>query len=141
MKNFAKLIHKSNITYLPTNLPVQFYGLPDGKVYVIYARFYKIKFDRSGLEFMLAEHMEFYYNYVDEKLFQLGSSETQTPMYSEMVDKMNPKIKILKVNREFNSFAEAFVQLNKKAKDLFLNKPDVIKITPNKGDQNQLSIA
>ena len=141
MKNFAKLIHKSNITYLPTNLPVQFYGLPNGKVYLIYACFYKIKFDRSGLEFILAEHMEFYYNYVNEKLFQLGNLDTQLPMYSEMVDKMNPKIRILKVNREFNSFAEAFVQLNKKAKDLFLNKPDVIKIIPNKGNQNQLSIA
>jgi hypothetical protein len=141
MKNFAKLIHKSNITYLPTNLPVQFYGLPDGKVNVIYARFYQIKFDRSDLEFILAEHQEFYYNYVDEKLFQLGSSETQPPVYSEMVDKINPKIKILKVNREFNSFAEAFVQLNKKAKDLLLNKPEVIKIIPNKGNQNQLSIA
>ena len=141
MKNFAKLIHQSNITFIPTNLPVQFYGLPDGKVYLIYARFYKIKFDRSDLEFVLAEHMEFNYNYVNEKLFQLGNLDSKLPMYSEMVDKMNPKIKILKVYREFNSFAEAFVQLNKKAKDLFLNKPEVIKITPDKGIQNQLSIA
>jgi len=141
MKNYAKLIHKSNITFLPTNFPVQFFGLPDGKVYLIYARFYEIKFDRSDLEFVLAEHAEFFYNYDDEKLFLFGNQGVQKPMYSEMVDKMNPKIKILKVNREFNSFAEAFIQLNKKAKDLFHKKPEIIKIVSNEENQNQLSIA
>jgi len=68
MENYAKLIHKSNITYLPTNLPVQFYGLPDGKVYVIFARFYEIKFQRSDLEYVLAEHQEFSYDYSEEKI-------------------------------------------------------------------------
>jgi hypothetical protein len=51
MECFAKLIYKSHMTYIPTNLPVQFYGLPDGKVYLIYARFYDIKFGKSGLVF------------------------------------------------------------------------------------------
>lgn len=141
MKNFAKLIHKSHITYLPTNLPVQFYGLPDGKVYLIYARFFEIKFKRSDLEFVLAEHLEFSYNYTKEKLVPHGI-DNKIPIYSEMVDKPEPKIKILKVSRDFNSFTEAFVQLNKKAKDLFLNKPEKIQFFLNQDDkQNQLSIA
>lgn len=140
MENYAKLIHKSHITYLPTKFPVQFYGLPDGKVYVIYARFYEIKMQRSGLEYVLAEHLEFSYHYKEGKLTLHGNPETQKSIYSELVDKPNPKIKIIKVNREFYSFAEAFVQLNNKAKAQFLKKP---KNSPsiNKGDQDHLSIA
>lgn len=141
MEIFAKLIHKSFVSYLPTNFPVQFYGLPDGKVYIIYARFYEIKFQRSGLEFILAEHQEFSYNYEEEKLITFGNQDTKKPVYAELVDKPNPKIKILKVNREFNSFAEAFAQLNKKAKTQLEKKPDDIQIIPNKGDQDRLSIA
>jgi hypothetical protein len=141
MEIFAKLIHKSFVTYLPTNFPVQFYGLPDGKVYIIYARFYEIKFQRSGLEFVLAEHQEFSYNYEEDKLVTFGNKDVKKPVYSELVDKPNPKIKILKVNREFNSFGEAFAQLNKKAKTQLEKKPDDIQIIPNKGSQDRLSIA
>jgi hypothetical protein len=141
MEIFAKLIHKSFVSYLPTKFPVQFYGLPDGKVYIIYARFYEIKFQRSGLEFILAEHQEFSYLYEEEKLVSTGNQDTKKPVYSELVDKPNPKIKILKVNREFNSFADAFAQLNKKAKIQLEKKPDDIQIVPNKGNQDRLSIA
>lgn len=141
MENFAKLIHKSHITYLPTNLPVQFYGLPDGKVYIIYARFYEIKFQRSGVEFVTAEHLEFLYNYTEEKLTTPGNHDSKKTVYPELVDKPNPKIKIIKVNREFNSFAEAFVELNKKARSQFYKKPKDIQIIPNKGNHDHLSIA
>jgi len=141
MENFAKLIHKSHITYLPTNFPVQFYGLPDGKVYILFARLYEIKFQRSGLEFVTAEHLEFSYNYKEEKLISHGILDSKKSVYSELVDKPNPKIKILKVNREFNSFAEAFVQLNEKAKVQFSQEPSDIQIIPNKGNHDHLSIA
>jgi hypothetical protein len=141
MEIFAKLIHKSFVSYLPTKFPVQFYGLPDGKVYIIYARFYEIKFQRSGLEFILAEHQEFSYQYEEGKLVSTGNQDAKKAIYSELVDKPNPKIKILKVNREFNSFADAFAQLNKKAKIQLEKKPDDIQIFPNKGNQDRLSIA
>jgi len=141
MEIFAKLIHKSHVTYLPTNFPVQFYGLPDGKVYILFARFYEIKYQRSGIEFLTAEHLEFSYNYKEEKLIPHGNSDSNKSVYSELVDKPNPKIKILKVNREFSSFAEAFVQLNKKAETQFHRKPEDIQIIPDKGNQDRLSIA
>ena len=140
LESFAKLIHKTKITYLPTNFPVHYYGLPDGKVYVLYARFYEIKFQRSGLEFVLAEHLEFSFNYSEEKLILNGVTDRKYPVYPETVDKPNPKIKIIKVNREFNSFAEAIAQLNKKAKTQLSAKPELIEIVPNNGS-NQLSIA
>jgi hypothetical protein len=141
MEIFAKLIHKSFVTYLPTKFPVQFYGLPDGKVYIIYARFFEIKYQRSGLEFILAEHLEFSYNYEEEKLISTGNQDANKAVYVELVDKPDPKIKILNVNRELNSFAEAFIELNKKAKTQLQQKPDDIQIIPNRGDQDRLSIA
>jgi hypothetical protein len=140
METFARLIHKTTITYLPTNFPVHYYGLPDGKVYVIYARFYEIKFQRSGLEFVLAEHLEFSYNYAEAKLASHAKTDSRFPVYPEMVDKPNPKIKIIKVNRGLNSFAEAFAQLNKKAKSQLNKQPENIEIVPN-SDKDQLSIA
>jgi len=141
MENYAKLIHKTHFTYLPTNFPVHYYGLPDGKVYVLYARFYEIKFHRSGLEFVLAEHLEFSYNYSEEKLSLNGNQDAKRPVYPELVDKPNPKIKIIKVNREFNSFAEAIVQLNRKAKVQLNKKLKNIEIIPKNENQDQLSIA
>ena len=141
MENFAKLIHKSHITYLPTNFPAQFYGLPDGKVYIIFARLYEIKFQRSGIEFVTAEHLEFSYNYTDEKLILHGNQDSKKTVYPEQVDKQDPKFKILKVNREINSLAEAFTLLNKKAKTQLLKKPEDIQIIPEKGNRDHLSIA
>jgi hypothetical protein len=141
MENFAKLIHKTHITYLPTNFPAQFYGLPDGKVYILFSRLYEIKFQRSGIEFVTAEHLEFSYNYAEEKLILHGNMDSKKPVYQEQVDKQNPKFKILKVNREINSLAEAFVLLNKKAKTQLAKKPEEIQIIPNKGNRDHLSIA
>ncbi len=141
MEDFARLIHKSHTTYLPTNFPAQFYGLPDGKVYVIYPRFYEIKFQRSGLEFVLAEHMEFSYNYPENKLIARGDNDSSKPVYPEMVDKPAPKIRIIKVNREFYSFAEALIQLNLKAKSQLMQKPDDVQIDSGKDEQDRLSIA
>lgn len=141
MENYAKLIHKSNITYLPTKLPVQFYGLPDGKVYVIFARFYEIKFKRSDLEYVLAEHQEFSYNYSEEKIIPHFLVNKKVPVYNETVDKPDPKITVLKVSRDFHSFADAFAHLNKKAKVLLNKKPEKIKIIPKDKNQGRLSIA
>lgn len=105
MKPKARLIHKTYMTYLPTTLPVNFYGLPDGKVYIIYSRFYEINFDSSGLEFVFAVHEEFLFDYKNEKL--LSANLPQQPLIAEMVDKPEPRIKILKVYRSFNSYGQA----------------------------------
>ncbi|RIH63077.1 hypothetical protein D1164_21455 [Mariniphaga sediminis] len=122
MEVLAKLIHQTNITYLPTKLPVQYYGLPDGKVYLIYARFYEVKFDRTYLEYVFAEHKEFSYDFENEKLIPHKTSRNNSPViYNEMVDKPNPKIKILKIYRNIHSFAEARTELYRKAKEIDKN--------------------
>jgi hypothetical protein len=118
MKSFVKLIYRSNISYFPSKLPVQFYGLPDGKVYVIFARFYEIKFDRTYIEYVFAEHKEFSYDYENERLIPLEGNDGRFPVYNESVDKPEPKVEIIKTFRDINSFAEAYKHLNKKAQNI-----------------------
>lgn len=112
------------MTYLPTLLPVQFYGLPDGKVYIIYGRFYEIEFDRTYMEFVFAEHKEFSYDYENEKLIPNDSAKRKGPVYNEMVDKPDPKIKILNIYRNVETYAEACAELNKKALKMYENRTE-----------------
>jgi hypothetical protein len=122
MEPFARFIHKSNISYLPTKLPAQFYGLPDGKVYIVYARFYQVKFERSGLEYVFATHGDFTYDYENGKLATMDESTLISPMYNEMVDKPDLNFKILKVYRNINSYSEAINYLNCWARELIAEK-------------------
>lgn len=105
MRTVARLIHQSNMTYIPTNLPVRFYGLPDGKVYLLYARFFLSRAEKTDIEFVLAEHEEFYFDY--EKDVLIPKNVSRYPVYREMVDKPNPLFHILQVNREVKSYDEA----------------------------------
>ena len=116
MNTVAKLIHQSNMTYIPTKLPVKFFGMPDGKVYMVYARFCKQQADKTVLEFVLAEHEEFCYDYPNGTL--VPKSATCYPVYSEMVDKPNPVFHILQVSRDIKSYSEAVENLHKKAREM-----------------------
>jgi hypothetical protein len=98
------------MTYIPTKLPVRFYGMPDGKVYMVYARFYKQAPDRTDMEFVLALHQEFRYDYSSGKL--IPENATIYPVYSEMVDKPNPIFQILQVSRNVKTYSEALELLN-----------------------------
>ena len=109
-------------------MPVQFYGLPDGKVYIIYAQFYEVEYDRTYLEFVFARHKEFSYDYENEQLIPHDKSVLKYPVYNEIVDKPNPKIEIIKTFRNINSYAEAAEHLNRKAQMILKqqsNKDDV----------------
>jgi hypothetical protein len=85
-------------------------GLPDGKVYIIYSRFYEINFNNSGLEFVFAVHEEFLFDYKNEKL--LTVTPLGQPINTVLVDKPEPKIKILKVYRNVNTYSQAQKLLN-----------------------------
>lgn len=63
MKSFARLVYQTYTTYLPTVFQAQYYGMPNGKIYLVFSRFYKRAFDKSGLEFVFAEHNDYSYDY------------------------------------------------------------------------------
>lgn len=94
MKAEAKIFYKTYYSHLPTNLPVNYYGLPKDNVYVVYSRFYKKNIDNRSLEFVFARNEEFFFDYKCEKLFMMENSEKMFPIMAEMVDMRDPRIKL-----------------------------------------------
>lgn len=119
MQTLAKLIHKANASYLPIAFPALYYGMPNGKIYVVYSRFYEIKFGGSGLEFVFAIHKEFKYDYEKEVILPRKKFSFQTPVFSELVDRPDTKINIVKICRGLNSYGEAINLLNNEAREMY----------------------
>jgi hypothetical protein len=113
MKVKSRLIHQSRLSYLPTTMPVNFYGFSNGNVMIVYSRSYEKCFDRSELEYVFALHEEFCYDYENHKLKLKEDMKGSISFPIEMVDKPDPIIKILKVYRSINSYSQAQVELYK----------------------------
>jgi len=119
MQTLAKLIHRANASYLPIAFPALYYGMPNGRIYVVYSRFYEIKFVGSGLEFVFAVHKEFKYDYEKEIIIPRKKFNFKTPVFAEQIDKPNSKINIVKICRGLNSYGEAVNLLNKEAREMY----------------------
>lgn len=116
--NLAKLIYRTNATYLPTVFPAHYYGMPNGKIYLFFSRFYEAAIGNTGLEFVFAEHKEFAYNYENETIFPLSEPEQKLPVFEECVDCPRSKIKVFSISRFLKSYAQAQAFLNKHATGL-----------------------
>ncbi|MEN8117552.1 MAG: hypothetical protein ABFS16_11275 [Bacteroidota bacterium] len=115
MKSVAKLIHKTYMSYLPTAFPAHYYGMPDGKIYLVFSRFYEVDYGKTGLEFIFAEHKEFMYDYENDIIVNVDELTEKKPVFKETIDKPAPKIKIIKIKRNLNSYGEAHIHLNQEA--------------------------
>jgi hypothetical protein len=109
----SRLIHQFRISYLPTTMPVNFYGFSNGNVMVVCSRFYEKSFDHSELEFVFALHEEFFYIYENHKLKLKEDVNDSISLHPEMIDIPEPSIKILKVYRSINSYSQAQMALDK----------------------------
>lgn len=125
MRPFAKLIHQTHISYLPKAFSAQYYGMPNGKIYLVYPRFYEGGYGKSGMEFVFAVHQEFFYDYENEKIISINNNNNDRPVFAESVDKPDPKIHIVKVRKNLNSFGEAQILLNQTAQKMsrYAKKP------------------
>jgi len=112
MEQNACLISKSKMSYFPTSLPVYYYGMPNGKIVLVYARHYKKKFNVTGLEFVFAVHEDFTYDFESDKILNQHYTVISRKELVEITDCADPRIKINKVYRNLNSYAEARVFLN-----------------------------
>jgi hypothetical protein len=119
MQTLAKLIHRTYASYLPTAFPAHYYGMPNGRIYIIYSRFYEIRFGGSGLEFVFAVHKEFKYDYEKEIIIPKKKFRIKTPVFAESVDKPDSKINIIKICRGLNSYGEAINLLNTEALEMY----------------------
>lgn len=115
MKLRAKLIHKTYASYLPTAFPAHYYGMPNGKIFLVFSRFYEVAFGKSGLEFVFAEHNDFSYDYKSETIISACKKKKNTPIFAEHIDSPRAKINIFKINRDLQSYGEAQVFLNSEA--------------------------
>jgi len=115
MKTKAMLLYKSYMTYFPTSLPVYFYGMPDNKIYLIYARFYDINFNKSGLEFVFAEQEDISINYETGQIITREYLKIDLNDFKEFVDRPDPRLKIVNVFRNLDTYSEAQVILNELA--------------------------
>jgi hypothetical protein len=120
MKSTAKLIYKTCTSYLPTAFPAHFYGMPNGKVYLVYSRFYDIKFGKSGLEFVIAIHNEFAFDYKSNTVIALTGNTLRKNIFPESIDKPFPEFRIIEINRNIKSYGEAYNFLNFEAEKMEL---------------------
>jgi len=95
-------------------MPVYFYGMPNGKIHVMYAQFSDTKTNKSGLEFIFAELEDFVYDYETEKIYVQKFIEVSRNDFMRLVDMPDQRIKVFSINDTFNSYAEAQHFLNNK---------------------------
>jgi ABC-type sulfate transport system substrate-binding protein len=95
-------------------MPVYFYGMPNGKIQVMYAKFCDTQANKAGLEFVFADHEDFVYDYESDKIYAQKVIEISKMNFMQMVDQPDQRIKVFSVNDSFNSYAEAQHFLNNK---------------------------
>lgn len=106
----AKLIHKTYASFLSTVFPVHYYGFPDGKICILFSRFYKKECGGSGIEFVYAVHKDFNFDYNNEVITSKNKTD-KTPVFAETIDNADSKYEIIRTCREVTSYAEAIKQL------------------------------
>ena len=107
MKSNCQMIHKSYMTYLPTSLPVYFYGMPDGKVYLLYARLNENNLYNSELEFVVAVHEDFTYDFAKQKIYLNNCLEINQSEFVEKVELPYQRVNIIEVFNDMKTYAEA----------------------------------
>ncbi|MCY1721645.1 hypothetical protein OU798_14920 [Prolixibacteraceae bacterium Z1-6] len=115
MKTFAKIVHRTYVSYLPTAFPAHYYGMPNGRIYLVFSRFYEADYGETGLEFVFAEHKDFKFDYETETILPWRGTKKQTPIFAEHVDHPHCRYNIFSVNRQLNSYGEAHIFLNDEA--------------------------
>ena len=124
METFAKLIHRTSASYLPTLFPVHYYGMPNGKIFVVFSRYYEIKYGGSGLEFIFALHKDYSFDYENERIIRFHKKNRDTKMiFPELLDNPDMKIVIVKISRGINSYGQALNVLHKMASEMEYTTP------------------
>lgn len=118
MGRLAKLIYRAHVSYLPTAFPAHYYGMPNGKVYLVFSRLYRGKAGQNGLEFVFAEHLDYDYDYERDVLHFKSSDKRHLRVFAEHVDQPRIGFNVISISRKLNSYGEAQVFLNQTAKQM-----------------------
>lgn len=107
MKLQARLIYKSVYTCFQTSLPVYFYGLSNGKMVILFASSKSdFAFDNT-LKWILAEHMDFLYNFESGSVLTTDAEEVGIDEFMLLADNLEQRIITLATFGNFSSKTEA----------------------------------
>lgn len=122
MKSKARLIYKSDYTCFHTSLPVYFYGMSNGKMVVLFASS-KTNFAwDTTLKWIMANHMDFSYNYESDTIFTNGSEEVGLDEFMKLADTLEQRIKTIATFGNFSSRLEAQQYLNINAINMLISQ-------------------
>jgi hypothetical protein len=108
----AHLVYKSVNTCFQTTLPVYFYGMPNGKMVVLFASCKNDFPDETALKWTLAEHMDFWYDFETGTILTTGSREIEIDEFMELTDNLEQRIITKATYGNFSNKTEAMHFLN-----------------------------
>lgn len=125
MKFKAHLIYESVNTCFDTTLPVYFYGMPNGKMVVLFSQNNNVfPFDTS-VKWILAEHCDFSYNFEMGKIFLNDPQEVGMDEFIELADNLEQRTKKIATFGNFSSNSEAMNYLYINAIDMLISHKPV----------------
>ena len=106
--------------------PVHYYGMPNGKILVVFSRYYEIKFGGSGLEFIFALHKDYAFDYENERIVNYYVKDRDNKLiFPELLDNPEMKTVIVKITRGVNSYGQALSVLHKMACEMKQTTPQL----------------
>ena len=107
MKGNARLIYKSYNTCFRTFLPMYFYGTPNTRIMVLFVREKEDILMRNALEWVVSAHLDFWYDYESDVVFDFQNREYDFEEFAEYVDKLTQRVRPIKTFGNFSSYTEA----------------------------------
>lgn len=111
MKGKACLSYKSYNSCFQTSLPVYFYGMPGGKMMVLYSRKKEDFYLKRNLEWVLAIHLDFWFDCDSNVIMDFKNREVGMEEFMELTDKLEQRINPVKIFGSSNE-AQQFVEQN-----------------------------
>ncbi len=127
MKTKSKLIYRSENTCFQTLLPVYFYGMPDGKMLVLYTRFKSENPLDTTQEWIVAQHLDYSYNFESGRIYTMTGQEVNFEEFMDLADNLEQRIRPLEWFGSFYTNHEAQVYFNE-YKDFMLNKSKPVNV-------------
>lgn len=127
MKTKSKLIYRSENTCFQTLLPVYFYGMPDGKMLVLYTRFKSENPLDTTQEWIVAQHLDYSYNFGSGRIYTMTGQEVNFEEFMDLADNLEQRIRPLEWFGSFYTNHEAQVYFNE-YKDFMLNKSKPVNV-------------
>lgn len=125
MKYKAHLIYKSVNTCFHTKLPVYFYGMPNGKMVVLFTQNNSDFPFNTTIKWVVAEHNDFSYKFESGQIITNDTQRVDIDEFMELADNLEQSIKTIATYGSFSSNSEALNYFNINADTMLINQKPV----------------